>query len=309
MMNLYWKTNEKTRNLIPTPFKSETEFEAYIFQNQELLGDVYIIHRQIRTGTKQGIPDMIGVNQEGSICIIEMKNNEVGEDILPQVLSYAIWAETNPDSIKAIWLESPHKPEDIELDWDNLEIRAIVVAPGYRSTVLRMASKIGYPIDLVQIQRFSFENEEFLLVDVLEEQIGPKIGTTKVLVEWEWDHYEKEHGKTATAQFKKAVEEIDRFVTKKGWELPYNLNKYHTGFKLGNRVVFSVYWGGTHAWHIRFKLPEGFADGFEDEHWEFQRYDRDFKEALIRPKERGNAPVANLEHFLVSAYKHVSGMK
>jgi len=42
-----------------------------------------------------------------------------------------MWAETNPDSIKAIWLESKHKPEDIELDWDNLYVRAIVVAPGF----------------------------------------------------------------------------------------------------------------------------------------------------------------------------------
>jgi len=66
----YWKTNDQTRNLIPMPFKSENEFESYVFQNQELLGDVFIIHRQIRTGNKQGIPDMIGVDKDARICII-----------------------------------------------------------------------------------------------------------------------------------------------------------------------------------------------------------------------------------------------
>ena len=100
MTNLYWRTEGKTRNLIPKPFESETEFEEYIYKNQELLGDIFIIHRQIRTGSKQGIPDLLGVDQDESVCIIEMKNIEVSEEILPQVLGYAIWAETNPDSIK-----------------------------------------------------------------------------------------------------------------------------------------------------------------------------------------------------------------
>ena len=74
-------------------------------KTKSLPGDVYILHRQIRTGNKQGIPDMLGVDQDARICIIEMKNTDVGEEILPQVLGYAIWADTNPDLIRAIWLE------------------------------------------------------------------------------------------------------------------------------------------------------------------------------------------------------------
>ena len=114
MLNLYWKPKDQTRNLIPKPFNTEAEFEKYIFENQDLLGDVIILHRQIRTGSRQGIPDMIGVDQDARICILEMKNVEVVEDILPQVLGYAMWAETNPDSIKAIWLAAKNRPEDIE---------------------------------------------------------------------------------------------------------------------------------------------------------------------------------------------------
>lgn len=143
MLNLYWKTDGQTRNLISKPFETESEFEKYVFDNQDLLGDVYIIHRQVRTGTREGIPDMLGVDNDARVCIIEMKNGEVGEDVLPQVLSYAIWAETNPDSIKAIWLETPHKPEDIEIEWDDFEVRVIILAPSFRPTVIRMAKKIG----------------------------------------------------------------------------------------------------------------------------------------------------------------------
>jgi hypothetical protein len=115
MQNLYWKTTGQTRTLIEKPFQTEAEMEKYIFDNQDLLGDVSVTYRQIRTGQKQGIPDMLGVDQDARVCLIELKNQPADEDILPQALGYAIWAETNPDSIKAIWLESKRKPENIEI--------------------------------------------------------------------------------------------------------------------------------------------------------------------------------------------------
>lgn len=111
MQNLYWKIGGETRILVEKPFQSESEMEKYIFANQDLLGDVYIICRQVKTGQKQGIPDMLGVDQDARICIIELKNQQADENILPQALGYAIWAETNPDSIKAIWLESKQTVE------------------------------------------------------------------------------------------------------------------------------------------------------------------------------------------------------
>ncbi len=187
-------------------------------------GDIYIIHRQIRTGSKRGIPDMLGIDKDARICIIELKNQEAREDILPQALGYAIWAETNPDSIKAIWLESKQQPEDIEIDWDKLDIRIILIAPSFKSTVPRMAGKMGYPIELVQVRRYCFEEEEFLLVETVEDKPEHRI-TTKVMKDWGWDYYESEHGKEATAQFRQAVEALAALVARKGWDIPYKLNK------------------------------------------------------------------------------------
>ncbi len=310
MLNLYWKSREETRSLTEKPFKSEAELEQYIFDNQEILGgDIYIIHRQIRTGSGQGIPDMLGVDRDSRVCILELKNNEASENILPQALEYAIWAEANPDSIKAIWLESERKPEDIELDWDNLDVRIILIAPSFKSTVPRMAGKIGYPIDLVQVRRYSFDEEEFLVVEVLEDKPRRKVSVTKVMEEWDWDFYESEHGKEATAQFRSAVEAVAELVARRGWELPYNLNKYYTGFKLGNRLVFSVAWGGTYAWNLRFKLPEEVAKSFEGRSWEFQRYDSGFHEAVFRPLTPDSPDIEELEPLFVEAYQYVSGRR
>lgn len=309
MLNLYWRSEGQTRNLIHKPFDTEADFEAYVFENQELLGDVYIIHRQIRTGSRQGVPDMLGVDQDARVCIIEMKNVEVVEEILPQVLGYAIWAETNPDSIKAIWLECSHKPEDIEIEWDNLEVRILIIAPSFRSTVPHMSGKMGFPIDLIQIRRYAFEDNEFLLVEALEEAAKPKVGTTKVMVAWDWNYYESEHGKDATSQFRGAVDHIQKFVEEQGWDLPYNLNKYYTGFKLGNRVVFSVGWGGTHAWNVRMKLPRDLSIVFQSPTWELQRYDEEFHEARFSPRDRKGADLSELENLLIEAYKYVSGTR
>jgi len=309
MLNLYWKSRDQTRSLVEKPFDSEAKLEQYVFDNQEILGgDIYIIHRQIRTGGKQGIPDMLGVDQDARVCIIELKNDEASEDILPQALGYAIWAETNPDSIRAIWLESKQKPEDIEIDWDKLDIRVILIAPSFKATVPRMASKMGYSIDLIQVQRYCFEEEEFLLVEFLEDK-PIKAGPTTVRGTWDWDFYESEHGKEATAQFRRAVEAIAALVVREGWDIPYNLNKYYTGFKLGNRVVFSVAWGGTYAWNITFKLPEDVARSFEGKQWEFQRYDRSFHEARFRPLDPTSPDITELEPLFAKAYKHVSGTK
>ncbi|MDD5368155.1 MAG: hypothetical protein PHQ40_03640 [Anaerolineaceae bacterium] len=286
---------------------SEAEFEKYVYANQELLDDVYIIHRQIRTGNRQGIPDMLGVDQEGQICIIEMKNIEVGEEILPQILGYLIWAERNPDSIKAIWLESHTKPDNIPLDWDHLELPAIVIAPGFQPNVQNMLGKIDYPIELVQIQRFVFENEEFLSVEVLEQEETLKPVTTKVLQSWGWEAYAKDHGEEATRQFRQAVEKINEITQKHAWTMVYKHNKFYTGFVLGNRIVYSVYWGGTHAWNITFKVPPGVADSFRSPCWEFQRYDKDFHEAVIRPLVRDHPDFDELEPLYLAAYKHIAG--
>lgn len=309
MINLYWKTHGQTRSLVEKPFSSESELERYILNNQEILGgDIYVIHHQVRTGSKQGIPDLLGVDQDSRICIIEIKNEEAREDILPQALSYAIWAETNPDSIKAIWLESKNKPEGIEIDWEDIDIRIILVAPSFKPAVSRMAGKIGYPVDLIQIKRYCFDQDEFLMVDFIKPEVS-KVGVTKPMGEWTWEFYESEHGKEATAQFRNMVEIIDKMSKEQGWNLPYNLNKYYAGFKLGNRVVFQVHWSGTYAWNLKFKLPEDIARNFKGKHWEFQKYDSNFDEAIFRPLKPDSPDISEIKPLFIEAYHFVSGRR
>lgn len=309
MRNLFWKSNTGTRALAPKAFETEMLFEKYVFNNQDILGDIAILYRQIHSGSRQGIPDMLGVDQDANICIIEMKNIQVGEDILPQVLGYAMWAETNPDSIKAIWLESENKPDDIQIDWDSIQVRVIIIAPSFRPNVLKMASKIGYPVDLIQIQRFIFEEDEFLLVESMEDTITRKPTITTAKTEWDWAYYEENHGKAATQEFRQCVDALVHFVKEKGWELPYNLNKYYTGFKFASRLlVFFVQWSGVSTWFLGIKVSKEVAEAFVGDIWDYHRYDNQFKFGIFRTKSGKCESIEEVKPLLEMAYKRISGL-
>ena len=307
MTTLYWKHEGTTKNIPTKEFPHEGDFEKYIFENQDLLGNVVIIDRQIRTGTRQGILDMLGVDQDGNICLIEIKNVQASEDVIPQVLGYLVWAENNPDSIKAIWLEAKNKPEEINIDWDSIQIRIIIIAPSFAPNVLRMTSKINYTIDLIQIQRFSDDHDEFILVETLEDTSYKKTVTTKPMGDYSWEYYEENRGKEATADYKKVVDALADFVKEQKWNLTQNFTKQYIGFKLGNSIVFSINWDSQQKWRIHLKIPEEAAKNYKGQNWEFQVYDKSFKEAIFKTRSRHFEEIDELKDLLILAYKNISG--
>ena len=135
---------------------------------------------------------MLGIDSDGRICIIELKNIEATDDIVPQVLRYAIWAEENPDSMKNLWLESKNMPEEILPDWDNLDIRILLIAPDFRQSVLKASKKITYPVELYKINRYGIGADEFISFEVLENKYS-KLVTTKAKDEYSWEYYEQNH--------------------------------------------------------------------------------------------------------------------
>jgi hypothetical protein len=307
MQNLYWKTSSgKTVNLVNTPFETEEKLESFIYQNQDLLENIFIFKRQVRSGNHQGIPDMLGIDQDGKICLIEIKNVIVTEDILPQVLQYAIWAETNPDSIKALWLEAKNRPDDLEISWDTLELRIIVIGPDYRVNVLRMSQRIGYGIELLKVTRFVSDKEELILLEQLEEHASRKATVTKGMEAYDKGFYEREHGEDPTRELLKAVREVEEVIKKNRWNLETKFNKYYVGFKYGNSNPFAVGWGGTKAWQIHLRVPQTVAQHFKSDNWRLLRYDSGWRQALFR-KVNATASAADLEPLLTQAYEYIRG--
>ncbi len=257
MSNLFWKRNTGIKALLETPFRSEEEFEKTVFATSELLDDVSLIKRQVRGGAKPGIPDIIGIDSDGNVCILEMKNVPVDAGIIPQVLQYAIWAETNPDSIKALWLEHDEKPEDVEIDWDDYEVRILVIAPSIHRTTLEFVEKINYPVDLIEVKRWVEGENQFLMVNRLEpEQKKPKVKITRGLPDYDEAFFERHYNKASVADFLRNAKEITELINRNGWELETKFTRNACVFKAGFFNAFALRWIGRQTFALSFKVPQ-----------------------------------------------------
>jgi len=254
MTNIFWKKKEGAiENAVEKPFNTESALEHYVFKNNDLLKDIFIFGNQV--GTKNGTIDLLGADNEQNIVLIEIKNETADEKVFPQILKYAMWLETNPDSVKNLWNDCSGKPDDLRINWDSaLSIRVLIIAPEFKKNVPLMGERINYQVDLLKINRFASENEEFLLVEPIEKTDQGKTRITKSRGEYDEDTYLDEHDKKSVKHFLKTVTIIDEFQKTKGWKLQKKLNKYYISFKQGFFNSFGVTWLGSRSFGVFFKL-------------------------------------------------------
>jgi hypothetical protein len=268
------------------------------------LEDVFLLKRQIRGGGKSGIPDIIGIDNDGNICIIEMKNVTVDVAIIPQVLEYAFWAETNPDSVKSLWLEAGNKPDDISVSWDDFEVRVIVIAPTILRSTLAIVDKINYQVDLIEVKRWVEGGNTLLLVNRLEpeEQKG-KTKPVKGLETYDADFYMQRYNKNSAQEFLRYVQQVEELIRENGWNLETKFNKRYCGFKAGFFNAFGIKFIGSKTFAFFFKLPEADvkASGLK-----MTKYEQQWKEATfyIDPTK---TRVADFKPLFELAYRRLTG--
>lgn len=279
MANLLWKTPKGLKIMQEKPFKTEADFERTVFKTSELLEDIYVLKRQIRGGDKDGIPDIIGVDNAGRVCIVEMKNKPVDVSIVPQVLKYAFWAERNPDSIKSLWLESEVPSDDVVPDWDGLEVRILIIAPSILRSTLGFVGKIKYPVDLIEIKRWGEGNNEILVVNKLEEDEPRKSKPKPVkgLTTYDADFYKTERNPKSVDAFMRYAGELNAIVKRKSWSLQMKFNKQYCGFNAGFPLAFGIKWVGTKTFAFFVKLSEPEA---KRKRPKMTRYESRWKEAV-----------------------------
>jgi hypothetical protein len=303
MANLYIKSAKDIKSLKPDPFESEEAFENEVFESSEMLGDLIILKRQIRGGGKAGIPDIVAIDSDGRICIIEMKNHSVDSGIIPQILQYAIWAETNPDSIKSLWLEAKNRPDDIALDWDNLEVRIMVVAPQIMRSTLDFIDKINYRVDLVEVNRWKDVDNELFLVNYLEPDPKVKSRITSGLPVYDRQFYETIHDHHSVDQFLKYADKLKDYVKQRGWKLERKFTKYYCGFKSGNRLVFGIEWSSDKEFEFFFKVD---LKQLRNTEYKSLPYSKPWKEAYI-DIEPAKTKIKELSFLFEAAYRNIVG--
>ena len=311
MANLLWKTQGgKTLNLLATPFKTEEEFEKVIFETKEILEDIFLIKRQIRGGSKSGIPDIVGIDNDGNICIVEMKNIPVDVNVIPQVLQYAFWAETNPDSIKSLWLEAEEKPGDISINWEHFEVRIIIIAPTIKRSTLELVDKINYPVDLIEIKRWIEDKNQWLLVNKLElepdekKRIKPSTG----LPIYDRAFYESEYNKNSVKHFYDYIQQVENLISQKGWPLETKYNKYYCGFKYGFRLAFGIKWVGSKTFAFFFKVPKDISEEIIIPDVPMDKYEDEWKEAVYKI-DASKTKVEAFNELFEKSFENITGSK
>lgn len=303
MANLFWKTKDGVKSLLAKPFKIEEEFEELIFATPEILEDIFLIKRQIRGGNKRGIPDIVGIDNDGNVCIVEMKNVTVDASIIPQVLQYAFWAETNPDSIKSLWLECENKPDDLTISWDNFQVRIIIIAPNILRSTLDIVNKINYPVDLIEVKRWVEGDNQLLLVNKLEEELRRPSKPVTGLQVYDAEFYKKQYNKKSAEEFLRYVKTVEKLIKEKGWALETKYNKHYCGFKAGFFNAFGIKWIGSKTFAFFFKLSEEEAKQIPIP---MTKYEAQWKEAVyyIEP---GKTKTKDFLPLFEMAYKKLTG--
>lgn len=305
MANLYWKKSKKILAATENPFKTEEELERYLLDTRGILSDIHILTRQVRTKAASGIeiPDMIGVDNEGVIVIIENKNVPVDEKIISQVLNYAIWAETNPDSIKNLWIEAGQ--ESTEPKWDNLQIRIIIVAPEIKRHLAKFILKIGYPIDLLEIKKFNIGIDEFIVINKIEADTFTA-KTAHGRKNYDFAYYAKNHNKESVKKLEHVVDRVEKFIRKNGWKLEKRFNQNYVGFKYGFPLVFGIEWLGSRSFGFFFKMPKTRMKKIIVSGLEFRGYSDRWSQVQYKI-DLVNFDIKKLYSVFLAAYKYAKG--
>ncbi len=283
MPTLYWRRKGgDAKRLSPAPFKSEQEFEQMVFDTPEILANIFLLKRQVRGGSKQGIPNIVGVDSDGNVCVIEMKNTPVDASVIPQVLEYAIWAERNPDSIRSLWLEAKNRPADQDIAWDDISVRVLIIAPSIDHTTLEHANKIAYPVGLIEVTRWVSGIDSWLLVNQLEPLPTRRIRPVSGLRIYDRAAYEELYNPASVSCFLKLADEIQRLATKNAWPVERKFNQGYCGFKVGHFVVFGITWLGTRSYGLFFKVPKAFAKASRIPGYQIHRYEDMWNQAVFR---------------------------
>ncbi|MDA8002484.1 MAG: endonuclease NucS [Alphaproteobacteria bacterium] len=303
MATLVWKKKTDIDRPAATPFKSEEQLETLVCKTPEILENVFVLGRQVRIGS--GVLDLVGIDDDGNICIIEVKKVPVDADIIPQLLKYAFWAEKNPDSIKALWLERDTTPDDLSINWDSVEVRIIVIAPQIKRETMDFVERVTYDVELIEVTQWVDGDDTFLLVDRLEaDKSSAKVRIVGGQQVYDEAFYKKWRNTKSVDAFLQYVREVHDLSVAKKWNLEKKFNKNHCSFKLGSSNAFGVKWLGTASFAFFVRLTEQEAKQ-ACPNFEWHSSTRDGR--VVYPIKIGETKTPDYEKLFRLAYKKLAG--
>jgi Holliday junction resolvase-like predicted endonuclease len=127
------------------------ELEPIIIANPEVVevGFQIIAHQH---PTDSGPLDILGVDSEGTLVVVELKN-EASDKHLDQGLRYYDWCRQN-----LVWIAQAYSSK-FSIDSETAP-RLMLIAPSFRDTVKRIAKYVNVQLHLVEYHAFEDEKGE-----------------------------------------------------------------------------------------------------------------------------------------------------
>jgi hypothetical protein len=224
------------------PFSNETvDMEEFVKKNARILGDLIIFGEQIISAGRDKRIDLLGLNKDGDILIIELKNDIVNKDVLGQVFGYRNYWKRHVEAVKIRWNEFKEKPEGIEPDFSNFDPKILLVAPNFEQELLEIASLEHFPIEFVEIGRYAYEESTFVIVNRMEApevKVGAFIGRAQY--DWGWYESDVVRSEIELKTARSLHDELIALGEKNGWKISPKFNKWYVAFKYGDRNVFTL---------------------------------------------------------------------
>jgi hypothetical protein len=300
------KNKNKTVNMNEVEVHPEEAMEKIIFETKGIFPDVFLLKRQLQISKDNRI-DLIGLDKENNILIIELKDEIVDENIIPQVLNYAIWVEAHPDSIKSIWLEQKNLPEDFTFDWEKpYGIKILIIAPSFKPSVQRAVSRINYPVDLIEFKKFTDGIHNYIFLNQLtleEEKAAKPVSTVR---EYTLEYYKRHRNPKSAEQFWRLANRIEKYIKEKGWNLQRSNASFYISFKYGFPNVFGITFIGSRSFCMFFKISKKEANKIKIPGFPLYRYEVQWNQGLYKV-ESAAINLKKLDPLFEAAYKNIVG--
>jgi hypothetical protein len=297
------KNKNETINMNEIEVHPEEKIRDLLFETEKILPDIFFLKKEHPTYKGKRM-DLVGLDKDNNIVIVEVKDELVEESVISQVMEYAMWVESNPDSIKTLWYEHPEKPE---FNWESdVSIRILIVGPSFKPNVLKFINKIDYKIELVEFKKFNDGNNDLIFLNTLEAEKEMKYKASKYQGEYDLNFYKKNYNSNSAEIFIKIADKIEKFVKKRGWNLDRKNNKGYISFKYGFPIVFGIQFVGSKSMCLFYKLPKNIVDSIKIEGEEPYRYEEEWKQILYKV-EASNIDLKKYNRLFEEAYKNIVG--
>lgn len=273
--------NKEAEKLKKVDFKNEKEIENILEENPSIVSSSIIIARQGQldfAGSKH-IPDLIGVDEEGRIQVIELKNNQVSLDILPQVLRYQSSAKEYPSDIRLLWERFNDRPKGLELD-TKLSPEIIIAAPSISRELKDTVTSMSMEFRLVEISKFKKEENIIVVSRQIEQREMERKSPSKGY-EKGWAAFKNRKGASEEEieLMKYIANELTDFFEDKGWNIEMNFKQNYIAFQYGGnlnvatmkrrkgRVRIKIK-TGTKPSKLKIEIPDNWGLEWDEKHKE-----------------------------------------